>query len=33
METAVETSRHLVCTSCDGFCPISVKIRDGQVTK
>ncbi|MFN0162161.1 MAG: molybdopterin-dependent oxidoreductase [Burkholderiales bacterium] len=33
MEAAVETTRNLVCTSCDGFCPIAVKIRDGRVVK
>ena len=30
MEAAAEATRNLVCTSCDGFCPIAVKIRDGR---
>jgi len=33
METPLQATRNLVCTSCDGFCPIAVKIRDGRVVK
>ena len=24
---------NVVCTSCDGFCPVAVKVENGQVTK
>ena len=33
MSAVLETSKNLVCTSCDGFCPIAVKISDGRVVK
>jgi anaerobic selenocysteine-containing dehydrogenase len=28
-----EQSKQVVCTSCDGFCPVSAKVVDGRVTK
>ncbi|MCH9675762.1 MAG: molybdopterin-dependent oxidoreductase [Gammaproteobacteria bacterium] len=30
---AVETLKNVVCTSCDGFCPVAAKVRDGRVVK
>ena len=26
-------TKNVVCTSCDGFCPVSAKVKDGQVFK
>lgn len=26
-------ARNVVCTSCDGFCPVSAKVKDGRVVK
>ena len=28
-----ESVKQVVCTSCDGFCPVSAKVSDGQVVK
>lgn len=25
--------KNVVCTTCDGFCPVALKVQDGQVTK
>lgn len=33
MASTFEETRNLVCTRCDGVCPIAVKIRDGCVVK
>ncbi len=27
------TVKSVVCTSCDGFCPVSAKVEDGRVVK
>mgnify|MGYP001303257402 CR=1 FL=1 len=27
------TLQNVVCTSCDGFCPVAVKVENGQVVK
>lgn len=28
-----ETVKSLICASCDGFCPVSAKVKDGRVVK
>ena len=28
-----QTLKNVVCTSCDGFCPVAVKVDDGQAVK
>ncbi|SVE27172.1 uncharacterized protein METZ01_LOCUS480026, partial [marine metagenome] len=28
-----ETLKHVVCTSCDGFCPVAVKVENGRAVK
>ena len=28
-----QTLKNVVCTSCDGFCPVAVKVDEGQAVK
>ena len=28
-----ETTKQVICGTCDGFCPVSAKVKDGRVVK
>ena len=32
-DAQAETLKNVICTTCDGFCPVAVKVEDGQVVK